>query len=424
MTERCVVFVNRFFYPDHSATSQMLSDLAFRLARRDWRVRVVTSRQLYSNPGAKLAAHEVVDGVEIHRVASTRFGRSSLPGRAVDYLTFYLSAAATLLRLARTSDVVVAKTDPPLLSLITVPIAGLTGAASVNWLQDLFPEVASGVGLGSGRLSRSAYALLARLRDASLSAAACNVVLGERMRSLVLARGLDPAKVRIIHNWADGAAVRPVPPDRNPLRHAWGLAGRFVVGYSGNLGRAHECRTMLDAIAATAANDAPVTWLFIGGGSAYAELETGVRARGLANVVFKPYQPREQLAESLSAADVHLVSLRPELEGMIVPSKYYGIAAAGRAAIFIGDANGEIARIVARAGSGVTVAPGDGAALAGRVLALASDPAAVADMGERARRDFEGLYHLDRAVDRWIGVLEEACDARDYRLAASARNSR
>lgn len=421
---RCVVFVNRYFSPDISATSQMLSDLAFGLARRGWRVRVLTSRQRYDDPGARLPAHEVIDGVEVVRLATTRFGRAGLPGRAVDYLTFYLSAAWTLLRSVRAGDIVVAKTDPPLLSILTSPIARLHRAHAVNWLQDLFPEIAAGVGLGGGRAAGLLFATLARLRDASLRGAACNVVLGDRMSRLVLDRGVPEDAIRIVHNWADGARITPVVPEHNRLRREWDLDGRFVVGYSGNLGRAHEFATMLAAIEATAAAAVPVTWLFIGGGSAFVELEAKVRALGLAHVMFKPYQPRERLAESLSAADVHLVSLRPELEGLIVPSKYYGIAAAGRPTIFIGDSDGEIARIVSRADAGLTVAPGDGAALARAVLDLAADPVRAAGMGRRARADFDEHFDVERAIASWTAVLESAARQHDQRLAVSARNAR
>lgn len=421
---RTVVFVNRYFSPDISATSQMLTDLAFGLARRGWRVRVVTSRQRYDDPGARLPPREILDGVVVDRIPTTRFGRTSLFGRAIDYLTFYLSAAWTLLRVIREGDVVVAKTDPPLLSILTTPIVRLRRAIAVNWLQDLFPEVATGVGLGQRRLAGVAFALLQRLRDASLRAAACNVVLGERMRDLVLARAVPAERIEVVHNWADGVRITPIAPDRNPLRREWGLNGRFVVGYSGNLGRAHEFQTMLAGIAATAGAGVPVTWLFIGGGSAFVELEREVRARRLSNVVFKPYQPRERLAQSLSAADVHLVSLRPELEGLIVPSKYYGIAAAGRPTIFIGDTAGEIALIVSHADAGLTVAPEDGAALARHVLELAGDPVRAAAMGARARRDFDDRFDAERAIARWVGVIEHAARARDHRLAVSARNAR
>ena len=117
---RHLLFVNRYFHPDHSATSQMLSDLSFHLAERGWRVEVVTSRQRYDDSSARLPSRETVRGVEVRRVWSTRFGRGFLPGRAVDYATFYFSAFFALLRRAKRGSTIVALTDPP---MISVPFA-------------------------------------------------------------------------------------------------------------------------------------------------------------------------------------------------------------------------------------------------------------------------------------------------------------
>jgi len=151
------VFVNRYFYPDHSATSQLLSDLCFFLADKGFQVHVVTSRQLYEDPEAELAEEEEVNGVKVHRVWTSRFGRTHLLLRAVDYLTFYLSAGYKLLSLVSREDVIVAKTDPPLISVVAWLVAKLKGAMLINWLQDLYPEVAMalevrGMGLMSGVL--------------------------------------------------------------------------------------------------------------------------------------------------------------------------------------------------------------------------------------------------------------------------------
>ena len=142
-----IIFLNRFFYPDHAATSQLLSDLAFALADGGREVHVITSRQRYDEPESLLPARERIRGVEVHRVWTSRFGRNWLPGRTMDYLTFYTSAAWTLFRLAHSDHVIVAKTDPPLISAVAAMVARLRGARLVNWLQDLFPEVAVASGL-------------------------------------------------------------------------------------------------------------------------------------------------------------------------------------------------------------------------------------------------------------------------------------
>ena len=246
-----------------------------------------------------------------------------------------------------------------------------------------------------------------------------NVVLGERMARHISGLGVPSERVRIVPNWADGEVIAPVDHGANALREEWGLGDAFVVGYSGNLGRAHEIDTLLDAIAVVEKGAAaglgmpargtrqPVLWLFIGGGALFDPLKEEVARRGLISVRFKPYQPSELLAQSLSAADVHLVSLRPELEGLIVPSKFYGIAAAGRPAIFIGDTDGEIARLIRRHECGRTVALGDGAGLAQTIIDLAADPAACQRMGVRARQAFEVELDKPIAIGRWEEALCE-----------------
>jgi glycosyltransferase involved in cell wall biosynthesis len=404
-----LIFINRYFYPDHSATSQLLSDLAFELASAGETVTVLTSRQSYGDAEARFPSDETIRGVRIVRIWTTRFGRSNLFGRAIDYLTFYVSAAFRLFRLTRPGDVLIAKTDPPMLSVIAAPIARFKGARLVNWLQDLFPEVAEAVGVGTNPVMRGSYGLMRALRNASLRAASMNVVLGERMAERVEAAGIQA--ITIIPNWSDGREIRPVARSDNVLRKEWGLDGRFVVGYSGNLGRAHEYRTLIDAIAlieetVPAHPDAePVAWLFIGGGALYEHFRDEVAARGLASVVFKPYQPREHLSDSLSAADVHLVSLKPELEGLIVPSKFYGVAAVGRPTIFIGDTHGEIATVLARHDCGLSVAEGDSQALADAIQALSTDPSRREAMGANARRAFETHFDKQVAFDAWRKVL-------------------
>jgi glycosyltransferase involved in cell wall biosynthesis len=403
-----LIFLNRYFHPDHSATSHMLSDLAFGLAERGRDVRIITSRQLYDAPAERLPTRETIGGVEVFRVWTSRFGRGKLIGRAVDYATFCVSAAWTLWRLARAGDIVIAKTDPPMLSVVVAPIARWRGARLVNWLQDLFPEVAEVVGLDRRQLPRFVYDALRVLRNWSLRSAAMNVVLGDRMAERLAAQGVAPDRVSIIQNWADGVLIQPVALADNPLRREWGLDGKFVVGYSGNLGRAHDYATLLDAITRLdgVTSDSPeIRWLFVGGGALRGAFGRELRARGLKSVLFKPYQPRDLLAQSLSAADVHLVQLRPELEGLIVPSKLYGIAAAGRPTIFIGDRDGEIARVIQRNDVGYVTAQGDGAGLATLVLALACDPERCRRIGARARRVYENEFEKRIAIDRWESLF-------------------
>ena len=401
---RKVVFVNRFFFPDLSATSQMLSDLAMRLAQHGVEIHVVCSRQRYEDAAARLPQRERVHGVEVHRVWTSKFGRTSLRGRALDYASFYVTATARLWTLLRSGDVAVVKTDPPLLSVPAALAVALRGATLVNWLQDVFPEVAAR--LGVARLPRPVHIALQSLRDRSLRFAGANIVLGTRMRDYLITREIAPQSLLIVENWADAASVAPKAAAESELRTRLGLQGHFVVGYSGNLGQAHEFETMLCAAHELRA-DPVFVFLMIGGGAKMQALQERVEQCELTNFRFLPYQPRGALADSLAAADVHLASLLPQLEGLIVPSKIYGILAAGRPTVFIGDADGELARLVADTHSGVSVRCGDGAGLARELQTLHTDSEQRQRMGLCAREAFEAGFTLDRAEQKWIHLLRE-----------------
>jgi glycosyltransferase involved in cell wall biosynthesis len=403
------IFINRFFHPDHSATSQILSDLAFGLAEGGMQVTVITSRLSYDGRSENLKPQESIGGVDIQRVWTTHFGRSRLKFRAIDYLTFLITAAWALLRIATRSDIIVAMTDPPMLSILSAPIAKLRGAHIVNWLQDLFPEVAEALFTG-GKLSRFLFACLRQLRNLSLRYADMNVAIGELMAERLLRAGIPGSRVSVLPNWADCESLIPVASSDNPLRTEWDLPNHFVVGYSGNLGRAHEFETLLAAIetierANVRLSELSIKWLFIGGGHAFECMRAETINRGLSSVVFRPYQPRQLLSQSLSASDVHIVTLRPELEGLIVPSKFYGAAAAGRPILFIGSHDGEIARLTERHSCGLSIVTGDSTALANAVLTLARDPQRVHDMGTHARTSCKKFYAKSLAISAWTRML-------------------
>jgi len=394
-----VVFVNRFFHPDLAPTGLHAADVAFDLAAAGREVHAVTSRLAYDGGGSGYAAEETMRGVQVHRVWTTHFGRGSLAGRVSDYFSFYVFAFFALARLLNQNDIVVAKTDPPLISVFAALAARLRGARLVNWLQDVFPEAAARSGM---RLLSGPPGAVARgLRDWSVRRAAVNVVLGERMATEV-GRLVPGARLRVVPNWADGTAVRPMAPEASALRRERGFEGKFVVGYSGNLGRVHDCGTLL-AAARLLAGERDVLFSFVGGGFHFARL----RAAGLANVQVHGYVPEKQLGESLAACDVHLVTLLPAFEGLIVPSKFYGAAAAGRAVIFIGDADGEIARAIAAHGCGVTVPEGDAAGLAAAIVDLRASPEKLRAMGARARAAFEREWDAPIALARWREVIAE-----------------
>jgi hypothetical protein len=399
-----LIAVNRFYWPDYSATGQLLTDVCEHAAANGFRVTVVTGRMRYDSAD-RLAARELRAGVDIRRVWSTSLGRDWTAGRMVDYLTFALSAFLALLTAAGRDDVILAKTDPPLISVPAWVAARLRGANVVNWLQDIFPEVAGRLGMSwaSGPVGR----LLRLLRDRSLAAAGANVVICERMADLVASGGASGDQLRVIPNWPD-PGIRPVPRDRNPLRAEWGLADRFVIGYSGNLGRPHAAGAVADLIRRTACLDG-VSWLFVGGGSGHHAVRTAAEEAGVA-IVFRGYQPRERLAESLSVPDLHLVSLDPACEGLLMPSKLYGVMAAGRPILALGDPHGAVAREVRRGGMGIALDIGSPDEWLGKVAALCATEVADA-LGARSRRHFEADFRRGPLLDCWLEALRDVATA-------------
>lgn len=399
---RKLIFINRYFYPDESATSQLLSDLAFDLAGAGYDVHVVASRQRYEQPMARLPSRERVHGVTIARVWTSRWGRDSLLGRAVDYLTFYLTAGLWLLGHAGRGDVIVAKTDPPLIGVVAAVVARIRRADLINWLQDLYPEVAAQLKVGG---MGAAEGFLKRLRNWSLKSARMNVVIGRCMGELLQDCGIPPTRTTVIANWVDDGVIQPLPRRGNPLRAEWELDDSFVVGYSGNMGRVHDFDRLLEAATRLVQNKR-IRFLFVGAGAKKNELRDLVEDRGLSNVMFKPFQAQTRLGQSLTVPDIHIVSLHPFLEGLIVPSKFYGAIAAGRGVIFLGPAGSEVARVIREWECGFVIDQADPGALSALIESLAADPDRVALLGEHARQAAAASFTRKHALSAWREVLD------------------
>tara|TARA_R110000824_G_scaffold104214_6_gene247341 strand:+ start:10387 stop:11775 length:1389 start_codon:yes stop_codon:yes gene_type:complete len=409
-----VIFVNRFFYPDESATSLMLTDLAFALEGQPYALHAVTSGSHYAGSEETPPPREKVNGTSIHRLPALQGGQASLVRRFANFVIFYLFSFVALLRLTRRGDVVVCLTDPPFGQLLCLIAARLKGARLVNWVQDIYPETA--IRLGFGSPGNPLFRVLARLRDLCWKASATNVVIGARMAEYLEQRTHGAATVRIIPNWADEKALAPLAHEDNPLRGQWGYTPEdCVIGYSGNLGRAHDSETMLGAIAELAAGaESPTHFLFVGGGAQRKGLEE--RLITYERVRFCNYQPRDRLRESLSVPDIHWLSLAPQLEGLIVPSKFYGVAAVGRPIIFIGDEDGEVARLIEQGECGRTFAPGASSALTQYLRDLSKDRNLRELLGQKARLFAEDICARDRRLAEWTALL---CDLAAPEMAGS-----
>lgn len=384
-----LILVNRYFHPDESATSQMLTDLARHLAARH-EVVVLASRQLLEDPRARLPAQGTLDGVTVRRLWSTRLGRNWLPGRLLDYLSFLGAVALWLVLHLRRGDRVLAKTDPPLLGVVTTLATLGRGVRRIQWLQDLYPETAAGLGFvaAAGPITR----LVRALRDWSLRRSDLVVAISTGMQEYLRGR-TGGAALEHIPNWAEDFGLEPEARPERP----------FTVGYCGNLGRAHPIDGLLQL--AQGAPDPRIRFIFSGGGVHHERLRVRVEILGRENWAFLPYQPRAELARLLRRADLHLVILDPRAERFIFPSKVYGILSAGRPILHLGDPAGEVGRLLAEHGCGWSVPAHDGNAILNLLHTLRTAPEQLAGAGRAARRAYERSYSRDGALQDWDEAL-------------------
>jgi glycosyltransferase involved in cell wall biosynthesis len=391
-----LVFLNRFYWPDEPATAQLLTDLAESLAEKGRPVTVITSNP---DPGP-VPRDERRHGVQITRIASSRAKHPGVVGKTVDFATFHVGALWRLFRLCRRDDVIVAMTDPPLLGVGVGLIATLRGARLVHWVQDIYPEIAI-------ELAGHAWLRIFRpLRNRAWRAAQHCVTVGHDMGRVLAAAGVAESRRSVIPNWAPAGLAPPPPGPTEALRAAWNLTGKFVVAYSGNLGRVHDLDPVI-ALAALLRDDAAIAFLFVGAGAQRAALESTVRAQRLPNVHFHPPQPRNALAASLAVGDVHLVTLRPGCESYVFPSKLYGVAAVGRPVIVIAPSQTELGRLVVDHGLGRAFDRTALAALAAEIRLLAGDPAECARRGSAALR-FAHTHRAAVGAECWAAVLDAA----------------
>jgi colanic acid biosynthesis glycosyl transferase WcaI len=377
-----ILLLNQFFWPDSAATSQLLTDLARGLKDRGHDVYVICTDGEYA---VKDESND--PRVNIERIKAAPFKRGKL-ARALTYASFLIACIFRGL-LSPRPDLVITLTTPPLLSLIGTLIKTFRGSNHFIWEMDVYPDVAVDLNYikAGGFLDRIAGALA----DYSRRKADGVLALGNCMRRRLMARGIPGEMIHVADNWVDGEAIRPVP---RPV-----VQDRLVLLYSGNLGLAHDADTLSDAMQQLK-EDVRFRFIFAGGGSLRKHLEERCREMNIAAAEFRSYSLRAELGDSLGACDVGLITQRKSCLGSVVPSKIYGLLAAGRPVLFVGPAESTVAEIISRFRCGWQINNGDVSGLISLLKSLASEPLQVEIAGRRARKAFEENYDLPLGVAR------------------------
>jgi glycosyltransferase involved in cell wall biosynthesis len=381
-----LLIITQFYPPDYAATGQLIQELATQLGQQNIDVNVFTGQPGYAFQQKNAPAKERLDGVTIRRSRSSQLWSNRIRGKAINGILFCLRAAFHLLRSARKYDVLLLTTAPPFLSIVGYFANLLFGTPYVCLVYDLYPDAAIELGvLSRHHLVAKFWNLINGLvwhRSQNI------IVLSDTMKARITDRHKQLAdKISVIHNWADADWIKPINKSQNWFACQHGIDRKFTVLYSGNLGRCHDVETILGAI--DLLQDEPIQFVFIGAGAKQEFCRQTISKLGLNNCLFLPYQDKENLPYSLTACDLALVSIAPGLEGVVAPSKLYGIMAAGVAIAAICEPHSYLRRLFDRAKCGVCFDNNDSESLASFILSSAADSSLIESMGKAGRRYME-----------------------------------
>ena len=393
-----VLLLNEYYPPDTSATAHMAAQVAEAIAQRH-EVTVLAGRPSY-DPTERhpyyLLRREIRNGVRVERVGSTAYSRLRMRRRVTNYLSYL--ALAIPRALAIPADVVLAMTDPPFAGMAGALVARLRGLPFVYNIRDLYPDMALG-----GEIVRPSWMIdhWEKLHRRALKRAARVIVLGEDMRDRIVGKGVDPARVAVVR---DGVSVPETLASReHPVAQEIRCGFPFTVVHAGNLGFYGAWETLVRAARLLEADG--VGFVFVGEGAQRAQVEAA--ANGCRAVRLLPFRPREEVPYVMAAGDLHVVTVKRGLEGVVVPSKMYSIMAAGRPVLAVAPEESDVVRIVRREGCGVAADPDRPESVAEAVRQVLQDPAHRAEMGRRAR-EVARKHDKVGELQLFLRTLEEA----------------
>ena len=400
--QRTLLIITQVYVPDPASVGQHVADVAKEMVRRGWRVVVYTSARGYDDPSRRYPSRECLDGVDVRRLPLSSFGKRSILVRLLAQACFMVQAV-TIGLVTRRLGLVLVSTSPPFAGFGGAILSWMRRVPLVWWVMDLNPDQM----VVSGRLSpRSAVArVFDWMNRVTLRRSRAVVVMDRFMRERVVAKLDVSGKMHVLPPWPHEDVLKAVPGGPNAFREEHGLGDRFVVMYSGNHGFQTPLETLLNAAESLAEPDAPL-FVFIGGGVGKHEVDRRMAA-GARNIRSLPFQPLSQIGMSLSAADVHVVSLADSAVGVIHPCKIYGAMAIGRPVLFFGPEASHVGDIFQAGDIGRIVAHGDvqGAVAAIRELVAMGDGGRVA-MGRRASGIVSESFSADGLLGRFCDILE------------------
>jgi colanic acid biosynthesis glycosyl transferase WcaI len=341
------LLINQCFYPDVVSTAQHLTDLALELTKAGHKVTVLAGRRGYDDLNLRFAAKEEWQGISIIRIPSTGFGKGSRLSRALDFASFLICCFIRLLIFPR-FDAVVALTSPPLISFLAALTATLKREPFYFWVMDLNPDEA--ITAGWLRKNSTTAKILDALLMFSIRKARKLIALDRFVKERLIAKGVANERILIVPPWSHDEHAFYNAEGRASFRDAHNLSDKFVVMYSGNHSPCHPLDTLLQA-ASQLSHCSDIHFLFIGGGSEFGKAKAFAEQHTLTNIDFLPYQPLDQLAATLSSADLQIVIMGIPFVGIVHPCKIYNILSIGSPFLYIGPEESHIEDMITHLGA-------------------------------------------------------------------------
>lgn len=393
-----VTIINQQYPPEVASTGQIFRAMAEHLSRNGVSVTVVTGTPYYPGMAGKCPRREVANGVRVKRLYNTTFPKKSFLGKFLNLFTFELSLFFHCIFCIAKDQVVLVATAPPMAVLCAAVGRFFRRYRVVMTVQDLYPDALAASGMSDR--TKFTYRLLEGLMRRSMRSCDRVVTISTDMKNHLESHyGLRD--VALIPNLFPETIA---PVDANEAKATRGWADRLVVQYSGNFGVAHEFDTLLAAVRLL--SDEPgILFQVAGDGRNFGRLRAACEAEKLANIVFEGYAPLDRLESHLGAADISVVILSAAFQHVLLPSKYYGILASGRATLLISGCESDILRDIRSEGVGYAFGHGEGERIADTLRALAKDPETLRRMGEKARNLYDRRYGKETILDAYSKLL-------------------
>lgn len=395
----------QFYPPDYAATGQLIEELAIHLGRLGIHVQVFTGQPGYAFQKASAPLRERSEKILIRRSRASRLWSSQIRGKAINGFLFFLRCGLHLLKSSGRGDVLLVTSAPPFLPILGYLAKLFFGLPYVCLIYDLYPDVAVELKVVSAK--NWLVQVWSWLNKQVWKQAHSVVVLSSTMKDRVQAKCPEISdNISVIHNWANPDWIVPIPKQDNWFAQKYDLVNTFTVLYSGNMGRCHELDTILEA--ARELQNEPIQFVFIGGGAKRQTCVDLVSNLGLRNCRFLPYQEKQDLPYSLTACDLSLVSISPGMEGLVAPSKLYGILASGRPVAVICEPHSYLRPLVADANCGATFKNGDAIGLAKFIRHLATDTQLAHRMGIAGRHYLLSNFTPEIIAKQYSKLLSQA----------------